>query len=54
MNLILKYFKISNLEDELKKLEDKILKKAKGISRYDLQEIENVFSKIAFLRANIE
>lgn len=54
MNLILKYFKISNLEDELKTLENKVLKKAKGISRYDLQEIESVFCKIAFLRANIE
>jgi hypothetical protein len=49
MITISKYFKIQNLEDELERLETKIIKQ-KNISRFDLQELEGLANEIMYER----
>lgn len=49
MITMFKYIKLKNLEDELERLESKILK-GKNITRYDLQELEGLSNKIQWLR----
>ena len=46
---MINWFKLQNLEDELEKLETKILKNNK-LTRIDLQELEGLSNKIQWLR----
>lgn len=46
---IIDYYRLSNLEDELERLETKILN-AKSLTRYDLLELEGLANEIQWLR----
>lgn len=46
---MINWFKLQNLEDELEKLETRILK-SKTLTRIDLQELEGLANKIQWLR----
>lgn len=46
---MIKVYRLKNMEDELERLETKILS-SKTISRFDLQELEGLAINIAFLR----
>ena len=45
---MIKYYRLKNLESELEKLENKIMK-SKSITRYDLQELEGLSNKIQLM-----
>lgn len=46
---IIESYRIQNLEDELERLETKIINN-KTISRYDLRELEGLSNQIMYLR----
>lgn len=52
MITMLKYYRLKNLEDELERLETKILK-SKTLTRIDLQELEGLANEIQWLRYQI-
>ena len=49
MITMIKCYRLQNLEDELERLETKILA-SKSITRYDLQELEGLANEIQALR----
>ena len=49
MITMIKTYRIKNLEDELERLEDKIMNSTK-VSIYDLQELEGLANEIMWLR----
>lgn len=52
---MLEYYRLQNLQDELEELETKILNMQKNnkITRFDLKELEGIYSKIAYIRINM-